>query len=181
MASKISHAIKHRSIAKDVFYTPKEVAEKHISLISLAGADVWLDPFRGKGIYYDNFPTESKDWCEITDGKDFFSFEGKVEVICSNPPYSLLDKVFEKSIELQPRVISYLLLHGAMTPRRIEMFNKAGYGLTSIYITKVYNWYGMTEAYTFEKDKPNMASVTYDRVVHKSVADCDLLRGKIIE
>ena len=168
MTSKTSHAIKNRSVAKDVFYTPEAVAKRHISLISLAGSDTWLDPFRGKGIYYDNFP-ESKDWCEIEDGKDFFSYVGTPSIICSNPPYSLLDKVFEKSIELKPRIISYLLLHGAMTPRRMEMFNEAGYGLTSIYITKVYKWYGMAEAYTFEYGKPNVASITYDRVVHKSI------------
>jgi len=168
MTSTISHSIKHRSVAKDVFYTPLDVATKHISLIPREDDDVWLDPFRGKGVYYDNFRADFKDWCEIEDGKDFFSYEGTPSIICSNPPYSLLDKVFAKSIELKPRVISYLLLHGAMTPRRMEMFNEAGYGLTSIYITKVYKWYGMAEAYTFEMGKPNMAHITYDRVVHKS-------------
>lgn len=167
MSAAISHSIKHRTIAKDVFYTPEAVAKKHISLISTVDNEVWLDPFRGKAIYHDNFPTESKEWCEITDGNDFFEYHGTPNVICSNPPYSLLDKVFQKSIDLNPRVISYLLLHGAMTPRRIEMFNNAGYGLVSIYITKVYKWYGMAEAYTFEKGKPNMASITYDRIVHK--------------
>lgn len=169
MTSTISHSIKHRSVAKDVFYTPEAVVHKHLSLISVEPNDTWLDPFRGKGVYCDNFPTESKDWCEIEDGKDFFSYEGKVDIICSNPPYSLLDKVFHKSIDLQPRVISYLLLHGAMTPRRMEMFNEAGYGLTSIYMTKVYKWYGMAEAYTFEIGKPNMALITYDRIVHKTI------------
>ncbi|NBW38392.1 MAG: hypothetical protein EBR30_25885 [Cytophagia bacterium] len=120
MTSSISHSIKHRTIAKDVFYTPEAVAKKHISLISSTTNDLWLDPFRGKGIYYDHFP-ESKEWCEITDDRDFFSYDGKPDVICSNPPYSILDKVFQKSIDLQPRIVSYLLLHGAMTPRRIEM------------------------------------------------------------
>lgn len=167
MTSSISHSIKHREIAKDVFYTPEAVAKKHISLIPSINTDIWLDPFRGKGIYYDHFPTESKEWCEITDGNDFFEYRGNPDVICSNPPYSLLDKVFQKSIELQPRIISYLLLHGAMTPRRIEMFNEQGYGLTGIYITKVYKWYGMAEAYTFEKGKSNTATISYDRIVHK--------------
>lgn len=167
MTSSISHSIKHREVAKDVFYTPEAVAKKHISLIPSMDKDIWLDPFRGKGIYYDHFPTESKEWCEITDGNDFFTYQGTPNVICSNPPYSLLDKVFQKSIELQPRVISYLLLYGAMTPRRMELFNEAGYGITGMYITKVYKWYGMTEAYTFEKGKPNIATISYDRIVHR--------------
>lgn len=167
MSARISHSIKERTVAKDVFYTPQAVAETHISLIPSIDDDVWLDPFRGKGIYYNHFPTESKEWCEISDGRDFFTYQGAPTVICSNPPYSILDKVFEKSIELKPRIISYLLLHGAMTPKRMELFNDAGYGLTGIYITKVYQWYGMTEAYVFEKGKANVAHITYDRIVHR--------------
>jgi len=75
MTSSISHSIKHRTVAKDVFYTPEAVAKKHISLIHHTN-DVWLDPFRGKGIYYDHFPTESKQWCEIEDDQDFFTYQG---------------------------------------------------------------------------------------------------------
>jgi 16S rRNA A1518/A1519 N6-dimethyltransferase RsmA/KsgA/DIM1 with predicted DNA glycosylase/AP lyase activity len=164
MTSLISHSIKHRKNAKDIFYTPELVAKTHISLIKQDG--LWLDAFKGKGVYYDNFPYK-KDWCEIIDGKDFFDYNICPDVIISNPPYSILDKVFKKSIELNPTIISYLLLHGSMTPRRIKMFNDAGYGLTSIYITKVFKWYGMTEAYTFEKGKPNIATITYDRIVHR--------------
>ena len=171
MTSTISHAIKHRTTAKDVFYTPSAVARHHISLIPAVEGEVWFDAFRGKGIYYNNFPRAAKDWCEITEDKDFFTYTGKVDVICTNPPYSLLDKIFVKSIELKPRVISYLLLHGAMTPKRMKLFNDAGYGLTGIYITKVFKWYGMAEAYTFEKDKPNLASITYDRIVHRPDAE----------
>ena len=164
MYCEISRSIKSRKVAKDTFYTPDEVAKKHISLVSCKG--LWLDPFRGKGAYYNNFK-EEKDWCEITDGVDFFDYAGKPDVIISNPPYSMIDKIIKKSIELQPTIISYLLLHGSMTTRRMEIFNSAGYGLTSIYMTKVYDWYGMSEAYTFEKGKPNVATITYDRIVHR--------------
>jgi len=164
MTSETSHSIKHRKTAKDVWYTPIDVAKKHISLITHKG--LWFDPFRGLGAYYNNFDNE-KDWCEITDGKDFFEYKGKPDVICSNPPYSIIDKVIKKSIELKPIIISYLLLHGALTTKRLEIFNNAGYGLVSIYITKVFSWYGMSEAYTFELGKPNIATITYDRKVHR--------------
>ena len=167
MTSSISHSIKHRQVAKDIFYTPDAVAKKHISLVPSIDSDLWLDPFRGKGAYYDHFPSEVKEWNEIEEGRDFFTYEGKPDVICSNPPYSLIDRVLQKSVELRPRVISYLLLHGALTPKRLEFLNGAGYGLTGIYITKVYSWYGMTEAYTFEKAKENLALITYDRIVHR--------------
>ena len=55
-------------------------------MIPTTDDEVWFDPFRGKGVYYDNFPAANKkEWCEIEDGKDFFEFNGKVDVICSQP------------------------------------------------------------------------------------------------
>ena len=169
MSSKVSHQIKHRETPKDVFYTPESVVEKHISLIESSADDVWYDPFYGQGAYYHKFPNpETAKWSEIELHKDFFQFDEPVDVICSNPPYSLLDKVFEKSIQLKPRVISYLLLHGSLTPKRMEIMQNAGYGLTAIYTCKVYQWYGMAEAYVFERGKDwNNCKIVYDRIVHR--------------
>ena len=164
-----SHKIKHRSEAKDVFYTPLSVVKKHISLITSSQEDVWYDPFAGKHIYLDNFPTTNKQYTEISEGKDFFTFDKKVDIICSNPPYSCIDAVLEKSVSLNPRVISYLLLEGKLTPKRMEYMNANGYSLSGMYMCKVFSWYGMAVAYTFTKmEKPNnICSFEYDRIVHR--------------
>jgi hypothetical protein len=77
----------------------------------------------------------------------------------------MLNKVFEKSIELKPRVISYLIGVGNLTNKRIELMNKNGYGLTKMYFCKIYRWYGMSCIVVFEKDKPNMEGFGYDRKV----------------
>ena len=152
MNPSVSHKIKHRAEPKDVVYTPLLVAQTHIKSIDAKPTDVWYDPFRGKGIYYDNFPTENKLWTEITDGEDFFQITvAEADIICSNPPYSCIDEVLKKSVELKPRIISYLLLEGKMTPKRMEFMNKNGYGLTGMYMCKVFLWYGMAVAYTFTK------------------------------
>lgn len=174
MSSTISHNIKHRANPKDVFYTPTAVAQKHIAIVNQFSKtnDVWLDPFKGQGVYYNNFPTDKKEYGEITEGIDFFERtldnQPYSDIICSNPPYSCLDKVIQHSISLKPRIISYLLGYGAMTPRRMEMLNEAGYSLKNMYITKVFKWYGMTEAYTFVQGEPiNECKVEYDRIVHR--------------
>ncbi len=165
MSSKISHDIKKRKTAKDVFYTPQSVVDIHLSMIDAKPDDIWFDPFMGQGAYYDNYPTENKDWCEIEMDRDFFEYDGYMDIICSNPPYSMMDKVIKKSIELQPRVISYLCaLHG-LTARRMEMLNKAGYGLKKMHMLKVYSWYGMSAIVVFEKNCINC--ISYDRQVHK--------------
>jgi len=168
MKGNRGHMIRTRETPNDVFYTPSLVAQTHIKSIKADPNDVWYDPFKGKGVYYDNFPTNNKEWSEITDGKDFFESSYKVDVICSNPPYSCMDEVLKKSVELNPRVISYLLLEGKITPKRLEYMNNAGYGLSGMYICKVYEWYGMTIAYTFTKGSKNTAEVIYDRIKHKA-------------
>lgn len=169
MNSQTSHAIKQRQEAKDVFYTPITVVQKHLSLIESNETDVWYDPFAGKNIYFNNFPTKKKFCSEISRGTDFFKFNLPIDIICSNPPYSIIDKVLEHSVSLKPRVISYLLLEGKMTPKRLEFMNNSGYSLTSQYICKVWSWYGMAVAYTFTKmEKPdNLCKVVYDRIVHR--------------
>jgi hypothetical protein len=174
MTSTISHNIKHRATPKDVFYTPTAVANRHIQIVNQFANkdDLWLDAFKGQGVYYNNFPTEKKEWCEITEGVDFFQRTEKADIICSNPPYSCLDKVIQHSISLNPTIISYLLGHGAMTPRRMKMLNDAGYSLKSMYITKVFKWYGMSEAITFVKQEEvdNLCKIEYDRIVHRADA-----------
>lgn len=168
MTSSISHSIKHRESPKDIFYTPPGVVEAQISHIESLPGDMWLDPFYGEGVYYSHFPTENKEWTEIVKGKDFFVYDGKPDIICSNPPYSMIDSVLAHSVALGPRVISYLLLHGAMTPKRMEYMKSAGYGLTAIYTCKVFKWYGMAEAYTFTKGANwSSCKIHYDRTVHR--------------
>ena len=85
MSEKISRKIKQRDKANDVFITPVELAIKHIKLIEYDKDDIWYDPFKNSGNYYNNFPNENKVWSEILEGNDFFEFNNKVDIICSNP------------------------------------------------------------------------------------------------
>jgi hypothetical protein len=163
-----SHSIKQRTIAKDVFYTPLTVVKNHLDLIKGKPNEIWYDPFYGKGIYHNNFPTENKVYTEITMNKDFFEFNDKVDLIVSNPPYSILDEVLKHSVELKPRIISYLLREGSVTPKRMEYMKSQGYGLVSLYTCKVYQWYGMSQIYTFEKDATwDSCKILFDRTVHR--------------
>lgn len=164
MSSKVSHDIKHRQKANDIFITPLELAKVHIDMIDYKPDDKWLDPCKNNGSYYNQLPTDNKDWCEILDGKDFFSYDGDVDIIIQNGPYSIMDKWIKKNIELNPRVISMLIGVGNLTARRIEIFNNAGYGLTKLKMIKVWKWYGMSYIVVFEKDKNNI--IEYDRTIY---------------
>ena len=163
MKSSTSHMIKHRQKPNDVFITPEDLAKYHISMIEAEPSDIWFDPFKNTGNYYNNFP-EHKVWCEILSGRDFFEYEGNVDIICSNPPYSILDKVLQKSVDLKPRVISYLIGINNLTTRRIEMMENNGYKITKLHLCKVFEWYGMSAIVVWElTDKKGLLS--YDRIV----------------
>ena len=51
-------------------------------------------------------------------------------------PYSILDKWFDKVISLNPRVYSTLIGVNNLTARRVEKFEKAGYGIKKIKMLK---------------------------------------------
>lgn len=157
--------IKQRIKPNDIFITPLALAKKQIDMIRQNDNDLWYDPFKNNGSFYNQFPTENKDWSEILYNKDFFEYDKKVDIICSNPPYSFIDKVLEKSVELEPRVISYLIGVNNLTAKRIEYMNKKGYGLTKLHMCKVFKWFGMSFIVQFEFGEENI--ISYDRIVWK--------------
>lgn len=165
--SSINKNIKQREKSNDVFITPCELALLHINKIKANDNDIWFDPFKNDGSYYNQFPTENKKWTEIIDNRDFFEFNEKVDIICSNPPYSIIDKVLDKSIELNPRIISYLIGFQNLTAKRMEKMENAGYKITYFHLTKVYKWFGMSLIVTWEKTDES-SLVNFDRTVWKN-------------
>ena len=163
--SNTGHSIKKRDKANDVFITPVELCKEHINMIEYKEDDIWYDPFKNSGNYYNNFPNDNKLWSEILDGRDFFKHNEEVDIICSNPPYSMITNVLEKCISLKPRIISLLIGMGNLTTKRIEFMNNNGYGLYKIKMLKVNSWYGMSFIVHFEKNKENCIEI--DRKIYK--------------
>ena len=161
--AKQSTDIKNRETPNDVFITPLDLAKKQIDMIEYEPHEIWYDPFRNNGSFYNQFPNDNKVWSEILDGRDFFEFNEKVDIICSNPPFSLFLKIIEKCIELNPRVISFMFSAHNLTPKRLEIMEEAGYGLTKMFIFKVRKWYGITYVLQFEKNKSSI--MKYDRTI----------------
>tara|TARA_R100000008_G_scaffold38003_1_gene21646 strand:+ start:23 stop:559 length:537 start_codon:yes stop_codon:yes gene_type:complete len=90
----------------DLVMTPNHIAQQTIGLYDIPTGATILDPCRGDGAFYDNYPDHCiKTWCEITDGHDFFDYEGKVDWIITNPPYSILDEFLTKSFEVADNIV----------------------------------------------------------------------------
>ena len=163
--------IKIKTNPNDIFNTPLLLVKKHLEFIYeyIDDNDIILDPFYGTGNYLNSYPlifnkNNTFDWTEIELDKDFFEYNKSVQVICSNPPYSLIDKILEKSVMLNPHTISYLIGFINFTCKRVEYMNKNGYYLDKIYFTKVYKWFGMSMIVVFT-NKVNKNCIDYDRVV----------------
>ena len=169
-----SDNIKKRTKPNDKFYTPQNLVETHIDYVKeyINNNDIIYEPFAGKGAYKNEFikryeKTNKIKFTEIDEGLDFFDFNEEIDLIISNPPYSIIDKVLNKSIELKPKMISYLIGLHNLTTRRIEIMNKNGYYLDKIKMLKVYKWFGMSCICVFVKNENGKNCIDFDRTVYK--------------
>lgn len=93
--------------AKDVVFTPDEVAQDIIGYFNPSG--IVLDPCKGDGSFYRNYPEGVQSrYCEISEGKDFFTFTEKVNWIIGNPPYSIFFDFLQHSFKIADDVV-YLI------------------------------------------------------------------------
>jgi DNA modification methylase len=142
----------------DVIYTPEELAKEIIKVCGLVKDDLVLDPFRGKGVFYNNYPNYvKKDWCEISENRDFLKYTGKVDWIISNPPFSILKEIIPKCIEVSTKGICLILGIHNFTTHRDKLFKDAGFNLTHIEIFNVKSWFGFRCCFIiYEKNKPSI-------------------------
>ncbi len=77
----------------DTYYfhqTPHQLAKDLMNHIPILEGDICFEPFRGTGAFYNAFPEYTqKEWCEITEGRDFKEYTGKIDWVISNPPFRL--------------------------------------------------------------------------------------------
>ena len=88
----------------DIVYTPKEVAQHMVEHFKPKGRI--LDPCKGTGVFTDLL--SGADWCEISDGKDFYDYTEKVDWIISNHPYSIFSDFLRHSFTVAENIV-YLI------------------------------------------------------------------------
>lgn len=152
MNSATSHKIKHRETPNDEFMTPSELAKKLLALVPVEADDSVLDSAPGEGAF-----TVDKA------SPDFFLWNEPVDWIVTNPPYSKVDAYLEHSCEVAKKGFAYLLAFHALTPKRIEACEKAGFYIKRIHLCKVFRWYGISAFVVWGKGGPGL--LEYDRVV----------------
>lgn len=155
--------LKDKENPNDKKMTPIPLAKKCISFMPFNQDDIVLDPFRGTGHFYNNYPKMvNKEWCEIEEDRDFFNYKQQVDWICSNPPYSKIQAVIEHSCDICNKGFGLLIGIMNLTPRRIHYIKKKGYNITHIHIVNVSGWFSNSVFFLCEKEKQQ--KITYDEL-----------------
>lgn len=85
----------------DVVYTPEWCVRDMLAHFEPSG--LLLDPCRGKGAFTDQLP--AAEWCEITQGRDFFDWHKPVDWVLGNPPYSMTREWFRHSYAIADHLL----------------------------------------------------------------------------
>ena len=122
----------------DVVFTPRDIAEKVVSLFPIRGSV--LEPCRGEGVFLEFLPHDTES-CEITEGSDFFEYNNPVknplrhyDWIVTNPPYSNFDRFLHRSFDVADNVVFLVpfskVFKSMGTLRKIDAYG----GMVSIWI-----------------------------------------------
>lgn len=101
------------TIPRELYPTPAECVASLLACLTLKPGDVFLEPCRGTDAIYSqiNLPESQKRWAELERGIDYLTTKfDPVDVIITNPPFSLTEKFMRKSLsELKPNgTMAYL-------------------------------------------------------------------------
>ena len=167
--------IQDRKTPNDVFFTPLPVVEVMVGLCDITPKMKVLDPCKATGNFYNNLPECKKDWCEITEGKDFFDYNERVDLVIGNPPYSLWSEWLNHTTEITDK---FCYIFGMMnfTDFRLRQIEEKGFGLTKMHILKVDWWFSHSVIAVFEKNKPSIIT-TSPRVNCECGVRCNRGRG----
>ena len=121
----------NKQTASDIVMTPFNIAKMMIKEFNPTGTI--LEPCRGTGNIYNQLP-KPKDWCEITQGKDFFDYYDNIDWIITNPPYSIYDLFLKKCFEVANNVVLLAPISKAFKSMKIERMVDNYGGLKKIWL-----------------------------------------------
>lgn len=122
-------------IPGECYPTPTSAVQTLLRYVEFRKGDIFLEPCRGKErAIYDavSLPQKQKAWTELSEGRDYLTTmipAGSVDVIITNPPFSLTCEFLEKSLmELKPdgTLIYLQRVNFLGTKKRVPFWQKVG-------------------------------------------------------
>ena len=139
----MSSTHREKGTYRDFYPTPRYSIEPLVRAMNWPDRPRILEPCKGTGIIIDvvteMVPGAEFDWCEITEGRDFFAYEApaeKFDLIITNPPFSQAQAFIDKSLTLAHCVIMLLPLNYLGTQVRRDWWREvhACYGDLYFYV-----------------------------------------------
>jgi len=148
----------------DFHQTPNDCAKDLIEFVSLNDGDIVLEPFRGEGAFFNNFPENIVSiWAEIEQGIDYTAIDQDYDWVITNPPFRLdtgskrvnsfwflLDYFSTRA----RRGIAFLAndsCFSALTPRRMKILEDRGWSITKVVVCSIKKWRGRYFFIIFER------------------------------
>lgn len=94
-----------------------------------------LEPCRGSGNFHHQMP--GADWCEISEGVDFFSYQKPVDWIVTNPPWSQIRPFLQHGMKLAENIVFLMTVNHVWTKARIRDIGNAGFGIKEICLVEM--------------------------------------------
>ncbi len=114
----------------DVVMTPETTAKTIMDYYKPKGTI--LEPCRGTRAFYDLMDKDNRDWCEISEGKDFLSYNKQVDWIITNPPYSIFDEFLFHSFKLASNIVLFVPLTKVFKSMKVDTAIRAYGGIAEV-------------------------------------------------
>jgi len=116
----VSTPKERKKTPNDVVMTNPNTAKWIVDYFAPSGK--LLEPCKGNGAFYNSLQNYGDtDWCEISEGKDFFDYTKKVDWIITNPPYSIFDDFLLKSFDIANNVVFFCPLNKVFKGKKLDM------------------------------------------------------------
>lgn len=112
----------------DVVFTPDNLAAAIVAHYRPTGRI--LEPCKGDGAFVRAMP--GCQWCEISEGKDFYAFDAKVDWIVTNPPWSQFRKFLNHAMALSDNIVFLALVNAWFMRARLRDITQNGFHIREI-------------------------------------------------
>ncbi len=154
-----------KQVEKDnnIVMTNPTMAIDLIATIPFVDNDTVLEPCKGTGSFYNNFPNNTNNiYCEINEGKNYLEFNEMVDYTISNPPFAP-NKLFWsfqcKAMDTTRKGIYWLINMAslnAFTPKRLDEMADKGWYINSFHIVNDKRWFGRYVWIKISKENTNV-------------------------
>jgi len=113
-------------IPQDSYQTPGHCIDALLPFIVWPKVRSFLEPCRGAGAIYDRVSAVRKEWCELSEGRDYLTtrYSERFDLIITNPPFSFAMEFISKSLDEAGTVIYLVRVNWLGAKKRRDFWNR---------------------------------------------------------